>query len=438
MHFGERYYTPKEDGLQQDWVADCGGKIVWCNPPYHLLVLGQWVEKSWRESQRGCVVVAMLPFWKTHDWFWTYVKSYAEVRYPGALVILDGFGPKTGKQCGNIPGPTGYETIIAVFRKDQKGFTSNWIEPTSQDCAGPVQLVRSTPIRNGDTSSDDLDADDEGIGDVLPSTKADITARAIEADWPITKWLNKVHHGDCLEVMKSMPENSIDLIVTSPPYNLRNSTGGGMTNGSGSLWDNAPLSNGYADGNTDDMPYENYVAWQRTCLAAMMRLLKDDGALFYNHKWRVQDGLLQDRHDIVSGFPVRQIIIWQRSGGINFNLQYFLPTYEVIYLICNKDFRLTSKDPEHPKAACGVGDVWKINHDVGNDHPAPFPVEIPKRCIESTDATIVLDPFIGSGTTAIAAKMLGVNWIGIEISKQYCKSANDRISSWEVGPPKNG
>jgi site-specific DNA-methyltransferase (adenine-specific) len=243
-------------------------------------------------------------------------------------------------------------------------------------------------------------------------------------------WLNKVHHGDCLELMESMPEKSIDVVVTSPPYNLRRSTGGGMRNGSG-LWKNATLLKGYANGFTDDMPYADYVEWQRKCLTAMMRLLNDKGAIFYNHKWRVQDGLLQDRHDIIEGFPVRQIIIWQRSGGINFNLQYFLPTYEVIYLICKKDFRLTQKDPLRPKAACCLGDVWKINQDFGNDHPAPFPVEIPKRCIESTDAKIVLDPFIGSGTTAIAAKKLGVNWVGMEISEQYCNSSRERIAAWD-------
>lgn len=249
----------------------------------------------------------------------------------------------------------------------------------------------------------------------------------------VVEWLNKVHQGDCLEVMARMPEKSIDLAITSPPYNLRNSTGGGMRDGSGGLWENAALLNGYAGGNTDDMPYEAYVKWQRDCLTAMMRLLKDNGAIFYNHKWRVQDGLLQDRHEIVDGFPVRQIIIWQRAGGINFNIKYFLPTYEVIYLICNKEFRLTSKDPDHPKAACGVGDIWSIPQDMKNPHPAPFPVEIPKRCIEATDAKVVLDPFIGSGTTAIAAKMLGINWIGIEVSEQYCEMANIRISSWKIG-----
>lgn len=116
------------------------------------------------------------------------------------------------------------------------------------------------------------------------------------------QWLNRIHHGDCIETMNSMPEKSIDLMVTSPPYNIRNSTGGGMKTGSGGLWGNSELQNGY-DGHADDMPYDEYVAWQRACLDAMMRLLKDDGAIFYNHKWRVQDGLLQDRQDIVEGLP---------------------------------------------------------------------------------------------------------------------------------------
>lgn len=248
-----------------------------------------------------------------------------------------------------------------------------------------------------------------------------------DAQLELDRWINKIHQGDAIQLMNEMPERSIDLVVTSPPYNLRNSTGGGMRNGSISLWQNAGLRRGYAGGYNDNMPYPQYVSWQRACLAAMMRLLKEDGAIFYNHKWRVQNGLLQDRHDIVAGFPVRQVIIWQRGGGINFNLGYLLPTYEVIYLICNKKFRLAkSKDPKRPKVA--YGDIWRMNHDRNNPHPAPFPVEFPKRCIECTDAKVVLDPFMGSGTTAVAAKMLGRNWIGIEREKEYCDQANGRLA----------
>lgn len=242
-------------------------------------------------------------------------------------------------------------------------------------------------------------------------------------------WLNKIHCGDCITLMNQMPPQSVGGIVTSPPYNLRRGTGRGMKHGSGSLWPTAQLRNGYGEQHKDDMPYSEYIAWQRRCLTAMLRVLKPDGAIFYNHKWRVQNGLLQDRQEILEGFPVRQIIIWQRSGGINFNLDYFLPTYEVVYLICNRGFRLAkSKDPKRPKATCGVGDVWRFRQDKNNPHPAPFPLELPKRCIEAMDAEVILDPFVGSGTTALAAYLLGRHWIGIDNVPHYCEMARQRIA----------
>ena len=170
------------------------------------------------------------------------------------------------------------------------------------------------------------------------------------------------------------------------------------------------------------MPHEEYVEWQRASLSSMMRILKEDGAIFYNHKWRVQGGLLQDRHDIVSGFPVRQIIIWKRDGGINFNPGYFLPTYEVIYLICKPKFQLAPKSN-------ALGDVWQIPQESNNPHPAPFPIELAQRCISATEAKVVLDPFMGSGSTAIAADICGRKWIGFDLSKEYCKLARERIEA---------
>lgn len=247
------------------------------------------------------------------------------------------------------------------------------------------------------------------------------TWRSTVPNSTMEQWLNKVHHGDCITLMNQMPVGSIDLIVTSPPYNLRNSTGNGMKDGRGGKWENAQLINGYKTHN-DAMPHEEYVKWQRDCLTAMMRVLRNDGAIFYNHKWRVQAGVLQDRADVVNGFPVRQIIIWQRSGGINFNSGYFLPTYEVIYMICKPEFKLAPK-------ANALGDVWSITQENNNSHPAPFPVELAQRCIESTMAGIILDPFLGSGTTAIAAEVCGRNWIGMDVSKDYCKAARERIEA---------
>ena len=127
VHFGQRFYTPTEDGLAQDWVRDCGGKPAWCNCPYNLSVLSLWVNYAYQQSQRGCTVISLLPYWRNYPWF-KVVKDYAEIRLPGARVILDGFGPKKGKQCGNLP-PREYESIVAIFRQGQKGFCSDWLDP---------------------------------------------------------------------------------------------------------------------------------------------------------------------------------------------------------------------------------------------------------------------------------------------------------------------
>ena len=233
------------------------------------------------------------------------------------------------------------------------------------------------------------------------------------------EFLDKIICGDCLDIMKKMPDKSVDLVVTSPPYNLKNSTGNGMKDGRGGKWAGAALVNGYSN-HDDNMPHDKYSKWQRDCLTEMFRLIKDDGAIFYNHKWRVQDGLLQDRQDIVNGFPVRQIIIWRRKGGINFNPGYFLPTYEVIYLIPKSQFKLAPK-------ANAFGDVWDFTQEMNNQHPAPFPVALIDRIIYSTNAKIILDPFSGSGTTAVVAMSLKRHYIGIELSLEYCELSEKRI-----------
>src|SRR4051795_5252778 len=194
-------------------------------------------------------------------------------------------------------------------------------------------------------------------------------------------FIDKIICGDVVEVLKQIPDDAADVVITSSPYNLKNSTGNGMKDGRGGKWANAALQKGYSH-HHDCMPHDEYVAWQRACLNEMMRIIPDHGAIFYNHKWRVQGGLLQDRQDIVSGFPVRQIIIWKRAGSLNFNPGYFVPTYEVIYLIAKPKFKLAPK-------ANAVGDVWEFTQEMKNTHPAAFPIKL-------------IDPFIGSGTTAVS------------------------------------
>ncbi len=119
------------------------------------------------------------------------------------------------------------------------------------------------------------------------STKLKLTTKSMK--FP-KDFINKIICGDVVDVMKKMPDNSVDLIVTSPPYNLKNSTGNGMKDGRGGKWANAALQKGYSHYD-DNMLHDEYVKWQRDCLAEMMRLIPENGAIFYNHKWRVQGGI---------------------------------------------------------------------------------------------------------------------------------------------------
>ena len=243
----------------------------------------------------------------------------------------------------------------------------------------------------------------------------------------IEPYENSIICGDSLSIMRRLPSGSVDLFVTSPPYNLKNSTGNGMKDGRGGKWANAALQNGYT-GHDDAMPYDEYCQWQRACLGEMMRLLREDGAIFYNHKWRVQRGLLQDRREIVEGFPVRQVVIWKRAGGINFNPGYFLPIYEVIYLIARPEFKLARGANRH-------GDVWEIMQEMNNPHPAPFPLALTDRIVASTEARLIVDPFAGSGTAAISALRYKRRYICMDSSPEYCMMAKERIEGglWNDG-----
>jgi len=155
-------------------------------------------------------------------------------------------------------------------------------------------------------------------------------------------------------------------------------------------------------------------------LTECLRVIKEDGAIYYNHKDRIQGGLLQTRNDILDGFPLRQRITWFRNGGYNFNPGYYVPMSEQVYVICKPKFRLA-------KGGNRYGDVWQIGQARRSDHPAPMPVELAERIIETTNARIVLDPFSGSGTTAIAARRKGRFFIGFDQSGRYTKLAEYRL-----------
>lgn len=241
--------------------------------------------------------------------------------------------------------------------------------------------------------------------------------------------------GDCRDVLPMLP--AVDAVITSPPYNLGNVTLGGERLGhyrSGDMsargghgkWKRADDSDGIAHGygsHNDAMPHAEYVAWQREIVRGCWDRLTDKGAIFYNHKPRILDGVLVTPLAYLPDLPVRQVVIWARSGGVNYSTVYYCPTHEWITVLAKPDFRLRDK------AASGVGDVWRIHQESNTEHPAPFPLALPMQILQTTAVETVLDPFMGSGTTGVAAARLGRRFIGIELEPRFFEAACRRIEA---------
>lgn len=228
--------------------------------------------------------------------------------------------------------------------------------------------------------------------------------------------------GDCTYVLDDLINEGVkvDLIITSPPYNL------GMTDRGIENRQVVVLYDGYKD----NMNFDDYFCWQVNILNKCYDLLSDRGLLYYNHKERHIDGRYFNPINIVekSKFNPLQTIIWNRAGGVNFNIGRYVNCYEQIVVAykCNKQYMKVSSEYEK------YFDVWNIPPTRNYMQVATFPLEIPDRIIggylsEYKDIT-VLDPFMGSGTTGVSCKKFGVNFIGIEINDDYFKNAKQRIN----------
>lgn len=241
-----------------------------------------------------------------------------------------------------------------------------------------------------------------------------------------------IYHGDIFDVLPALPSSldTFDLIFTSPRYNLGTSPHGqfghwkdGQKSGGHHKWEEGITEDGIGyDEATDADPPAVYQAWQQMVLAQCWEHLSDAGAIFYNHKPRVQRDGLWSPLTLNPGLPVRQIITWDRGSGLNYAKTCYVPTYEWIVVFAKLAWRLKSQ------AASGVGDVWRIPADRGNEHPAPFPVALPARAIETAAPMSVLDPFMGSGSTLLATQEAGVPAVGIDLSERYCEMAANRLA----------
>ncbi len=239
----------------------------------------------------------------------------------------------------------------------------------------------------------------------------------------IEAYLNRIIHGDALEILKQIPDNSIDMGVTSPPYNKGE-------NKKGWLVDAVKYS-----GASDKLPEKLYQTIQIEVLNELFRVIKPGGSFFYNHKLRWERGIMLHPMDWLrkTKWIIRQEIIWDRMIAANIRGWRFWQVEERIYWLYKpKGKNLIGKElkPKHAK----LTSIWRFPPEQKNPHPAPFPLALPIRAIYSImdeQKGIIIDPYCGSGTTLVAAKLLGHNFIGIEISKEYIEYAEKRLKNYK-------
>ena len=237
--------------------------------------------------------------------------------------------------------------------------------------------------------------------------------------------LNKIYNENCLKTMQRIPNDSVNLIITSPPYNKNFYT----KNDKVSKHDTATFRKIKYDTYNDDLQPEVYISWQKKVLKECCRILKNDGSIFYNHM-----DILNNHSTIhptfVYDFPLKQILIWDKLNTPKLDKSYFFPINEYIFWIKKN---IKAKNKFYRSICAFKKSVIKLPCDKKNTHPAPFPLQLANNFILScTDKNdIVYDPFIGSGTTAIASIINGRNYIGSEISENYYLLSNKRILETE-------
>lgn len=223
-------------------------------------------------------------------------------------------------------------------------------------------------------------------------------------------------------------KSSVDLIVTSPPYNVDIEY----------------------NSHKDDLSYEDYLKFSHAWMSECFDWLKEDGRFCLNIPLDKNKGGQQsvgaDLTTIAKqiGFNYHSTIIWNEGNisrrtawgsWLSASAPFVIAPVELIVVLYKKNWKKTSgskkSDVTRDEFMAWTNGMWTFNGESKKKigHPAPFPIELPRRCVKlfSYVDDIVLDPFMGSGTSLIAARTNHRKGIGIEIDKGYCKLAEQRI-----------
>lgn len=219
--------------------------------------------------------------------------------------------------------------------------------------------------------------------------------------------------------------NYIDLVITSPPYNLAKQ------------YDNVD----------DNLSYDEYLLFSERWLKKCWALSKSDGRLCMNVPLDTSKGEYRSLGADITciakqvGWKYRTTIVWNeghvsksfaRGSFMSARSPHIIAPVELIIVMYKqhwKKVRLGVSDITQEEFIEWTNGLWSFPGARQRTHPAPFPIELPKRCIKlfSFNGEIILDPFMGSGTTLVASKMLHRRSIGIEISEKFCHLAFKRI-----------
>ena len=240
--------------------------------------------------------------------------------------------------------------------------------------------------------------------------------------------LDRLIRGDALTELRRLDSDLVNVGVTSPPYNKQEKHKGWLVKNV--IYDKSDEN----DPVTDAVPEREYQHQQAAVLDEIYRVTIPGGSFFYNHKTRWERGEMYHPMDWLrkTRWTVKQEIIWDRVIAANIRGWRFWQVEERIYWLYKPvGNRLIGK--ELKSADAKLTSIWRGVPEGKNAHPAPFPLWLPARVIISILGTeepgIVLDPYVGSGTTAVAAKLLGHHYLGIDKSAHYLESAQERLAN---------